>query len=184
MASTVKPDTVTSRLPQLLEKHESELISKWITEQLAAISTRRDLIKESDLRDESRRFLLTLRTAAQEGASLDISKPHWSAMRDFLTDLSRSRANLGFTQSETALFVFSLRPVLLDQIQAEFGHDVGQLAAVMRTVTDLLDKLGLFTVDTHLKAREQIIARQREEMIELSTPVVSLLEGVLAVPLI
>jgi rsbT co-antagonist protein RsbR len=184
VASSTKTDSHVTRLPEVLAKHSPDLLSKWIAEQLAAVSSRKDLIKETELREQSRQFLSALGKAVQSGTSFDAGRAEWSAIADFLTDLSRSRAAQGFTPSETALFVFSLRPVLLDQLQVEFGHDAALLGAEVRNVTVLLDKLGLFTVEAFVKSREQIIARQQKEMMELSTPVVSLFEGILAVPLI
>jgi len=174
----------SNRLPELLQKYEPELVSKWIAEQLASVSQRKDLIEDKELRQQSRQFLSILRTAAQTATGSDLADPAWAAMRDFLTDLSRSRAEQGFTESETALFVFSLRPVLLDQIQTACGNEAVLLADEIRAASALIDKLGLFTVEAAVKTREQIIARQQIEMMELSTPVVRLLEGILAVPLI
>ena len=101
-----------------------------------------------------------------------------------LADLSRSRAQLGFSPSETAIFIFSLKQPLFDRLRREFGNDAQGLADAVWSSTNLLDKLGLYTTEVHQKRREEVIARQQQELLELSTPVVELWDGILALPLI
>ena len=62
--------------------------------------------------------------------------------------------------------------------------DPAELGAETWTATVLLDRLGLFTTEVYQRSREEVIARQQQELLELSTPVVKLWEGVVAVPLI
>ena len=174
----------TNRLAALLEKHEATLLSRWMDRQLAASTVRRDLLDEKDLREESRRFLQLLSRAAQSGALTDIQGAAWADLRDMLTALSRSRARQGFSPSETAMFVFSLKEPLFDLVRAELGADVDAVARELWATSTVLDRLGLFTSEVHQTDREGIIRRQQEEMLELSTPVVQLWEGVLALPLI
>jgi rsbT co-antagonist protein RsbR len=184
MSTSTGTGSLASRLPAILQADESALTSQWVEEQLAAPTLRKDLMKEAELREQSRQFLTAFRGAAQRADLSDIRGPEWSAVRDVLTDLSRSRAAQGFTASETAAFIFSLRPILLDRLQQMYGSDIAGLAADLRVMSLVLDKLGLFTVEVFQKSREEIITRQQQEMMELSTPVVRLFEGVLAVPLI
>ena len=101
-----------------------------------------------------------------------------------LEEVSRSRAALGLTPSETATFVFSIKEPLFDLLQQKIGTDPGRLAHEIWTATTLIDRLGLYTVEASLKNREDIILRQQQELLELSTPVVRLWEGILALPLI
>jgi rsbT co-antagonist protein RsbR len=166
----------------LLSKYEGELFNEWVRAQMSA-STRSHLIDESELRNQSREFLGLMRTAAQTGTT-DIEAKPWEGVRHMLEDLSRSRARLGFTPSQTATFVFSLKEPLFQRIRAEYGTNPERLALATWTTTMLLDKLGLFTTEVHQKGREEVIARQQQEMLELSTPVVTLWDGVLALPLI
>jgi rsbT co-antagonist protein RsbR len=98
--------------------------------------------------------------------------------------MSRSRARRGFTPSDTALFVFSLKKPLFERLRQEFADDATALADEMWNATVLLDKLGLYTTEIYQKGRDEIIARQQQEMIELSTPVVELWTGIVALPLI
>lgn len=171
-------------LPEFLTRYEQELLAGWVGEQLSGATARRDLINEGELREQSRKLLTLFRAAAQSGNLEDLSRPEWAKVRDMLTDVSRSRALQGFTPSETASFVFSMRSPLLDLVQRELSNDAPSLAAIMRAGSLALDRMGLFTVEVFQKSREEIIGRQQQELLELSTPVVSLFEGVLALPLI
>jgi rsbT co-antagonist protein RsbR len=97
---------------------------------------------------------------------------------------SRARALQGFSPSETATFIFSLKQPLFRYIQQEQGRDPLQRAEEIWSMNMLLDKLGLYTTEVYQKSREEIIARQQQELLELSTPVVELWQGILALPLI
>src|SRR5262249_31124277 len=97
---------------------------------------------------------------------------------------SRSRGRQGFSPSETATFVFSMKKPLFELIRRECARDAEALARESWLATEMLDKLGLFTTEVYQKAREEVIQRQQQEMLELSTPVVKLWEGILALPLI
>jgi rsbT co-antagonist protein RsbR len=173
-----------SRLPQLLDRRESDILDQWIKAQLAAPHSRRTMVSDSELRDQAREFLGLLRTAAGKGSLDSIDGAAWQEVRHGLTDISRSRGARGFSASETATFVFSLKQPLFNALRDEYGVDAAGLADEIWKTSTLLDKLGLFTTEVYQKAREEIIARQQEEMLELSTPVVKLWDGVLALPMI
>jgi rsbT co-antagonist protein RsbR len=114
----------------------------------------------------------------------EISGRDWDEVRRALEDLSRSRARQGFSPSETAMFIFSMKNPLYRRLQREYGSDSDRLAAALMTVNQLLDRLGLYTTEVFQKGREEVISRQQQEMLELSTPVVELWDGILALPLI
>jgi rsbT co-antagonist protein RsbR len=115
---------------------------------------------------------------------MDVSSAAWSDVRDMLGGLSRTRARQGFTPTETATFVFALKQPLFVRLHREFGRDADALAEEIWAGTQLLDQLGLYTTEMFQKSREEVIARQQEEMLELSTPVVQLWQGILALPVI
>lgn len=173
-----------SKIPEILRRNESEILTDWLRQQLSSTSVRSGIIRENDLREQSRSLLSALREALDTGNLSDISGPAWSNVRDFLGEISRSRGRQGFTSSETAMFVLSLKLPLFARLRQEYGNDAAGLAAETWTATELLDKLALTSMETYQKTREEVIARQQQELLELSTPVVKLWDGVLALPLI
>jgi rsbT co-antagonist protein RsbR len=173
-----------SRIPSILHTYEEELIEEWIREQLASDTWRADLLTESELRKQSAEFLGALRQAAESDNLTDVMTPQWSEVRQILTYLSHSRVQQGFAPSETATFIFSLKQPLFTRLRQELEQDTDTLAKECWAATVLLDKLGLLTIEAYQTSREAIIGRQQEELLELSTPVVKLWDGILAVPLI
>ena len=172
-----------SILSRVLERHGDALVAEWVKEQLGA-SSRAGAISEPELRQQCAEFLRLLRDAVAAGAPPDLRRPEWEPMRDLLEGLSRSRSAQGFTPSETATFVFSAKRPLFARIRAEAGQSAEVLAEEVWSATAILDGLGLHTAEAFLKAREATIARQQEEMLELSTPVVKLWDGIVALPMI
>src|SRR5215216_2158997 len=173
-----------SKISDILQHHEEELLEAWVQEQLASYTRRPDLISDFELRQQSAEFLRAFRQASQSGDVIDIRNPQWDEVRENLTDISRARTQQGFTASETATFVFSLKQPLFARLRQELEKNPDALAEENWAATVLLDKLGLFTTEVYQQTREAVIARQQQELMELSTPVVKLWEGILALPLI
>ncbi|RJP73309.1 MAG: STAS domain-containing protein [Candidatus Abyssobacteria bacterium SURF_17] len=172
-----------SKIPLILQKYHKALIEDWIKEQLASTTLRPDLMSKTDLRQQSAKFLAVLREATQDGDLNDITSPAWASVREALKDISHSRAERGYTSTETAIFVFSIKRPLFSFLRREVkGED--SLADEMWLATALIDKLGLYTVEAYQSMREKVILRQQSEIAELSTPVVEFWDGVLGVPLI
>ena len=169
-------------LADVLVKHEATILDEWI-KQMSGATRRADLIKDADLRTQCSRFIKLLRQGVESGNS-DLQTSAWQPVRDQLAEVSRSRAQQGFTPTETATFVLSAKKPLFTLLRDQMGNDAGALAAELWTTTELIDSLGLFTTEMYLKTREEIIRRQQEEMLELSTPVVKLWDGILALPVI
>lgn len=166
----------------LIDKHHDALLAEWITSQRSA--TRGRLQRDTNTQDQSRQFLHELRHAAMRARSDDIAGPDWAPVCDLLEDISRARANDGFSPSETATFVFSLKEPLFGLLRRELANDPTLLGEATWFATTLLDQLGLYTIECYQKTREDIIGRQQQELLELSTPVVELWDGILALPLI
>jgi rsbT co-antagonist protein RsbR len=171
-----------TRLPEIINHHESDLLKEWLRLQIQVLSGRN--VSESQLNSESRILLSGIRDAVMRGSATDILGSEWSQVRAVLGDLSRQRALNGFSPSETATFVFSLKQPLFSRINSEYEHDAKGLAEEIWVATTLLDKLGLYTTEIYQKSREEVIARQQQELLELSTPVVELWHAILALPLI
>jgi rsbT co-antagonist protein RsbR len=175
---------VGSRVVEILDKHERDLLTEWVDRQLKAPGFRRDLIQDADVREQSREFLRRVRDAAARSGIDDVGTIAWEPVREQLHTLSVERARQGFAPSDTAMFVFSLKEPLFARLRHEIGMDAGALADETWAANLLLDRLGLFTTEVYQQGREELINRQNEEMLELSTPVVQLWEGILALPLI
>lgn len=165
-----------------IRKREESILKDWVADQLNALTRRRDLLKEHELREDSKRFLALFVEALAD--TTDSVTPAWKPVKELLTELSRSRALQGFTPSETAMFVFSLKRPLFDVIQQRSGQDPKGMSQDIWTMTTLLDLLGLHTTEAFQQSREEVIRRQQEELMELSTPVVQLWDDILALPLI
>jgi rsbT co-antagonist protein RsbR len=166
-----------------LKKNRAELLSDWVKQQLAATSMRQDLIKEDELRAQSTDFLERFVTAAGSGEFENVKSSSWRPVTEFLSELSRVRGRMGFSPTETAGFIFSLKQPIFARLRSEV-KDPEQLLDASLQATTVLDQLGLLTTEVHQQAREEVIRRQQEEMLELSTPVVKMWDGVVAVPLI
>jgi rsbT co-antagonist protein RsbR len=171
-------------LQQVLAKSQKELLAEWLQAQLAAETSRSDLMKESELREQAREFLALIQEAARAGDVRNVAAVAWNPVKEFLGVISRSRALQGFSPAETATFVFSLKKPLVARLRTEVGGDAQLLADEMWAVTEMLDQLGLYTTEMYQKSREEVITRQQQELLELSTPVVKLWDDILALPLI
>ncbi|HEU0054434.1 MAG TPA: STAS domain-containing protein [Longimicrobium sp.] len=174
----------SSVIPALVADNEDRLLEEWLRAQLSASTLRRDLLSDVDLRRQSAEFLSLFRVAVQQpGALEEPTSPAWTGVRDLLSSFSRDRSLRGFSPGETATFVFSFKQPLFSLLR-EHVADAGALGDEVWTATRLLDALGVYTAEVFQKSREEVIARQQQELLELSTPVVKVWEGVVAVPLI
>jgi rsbT co-antagonist protein RsbR len=173
------------RLSAALQQNEGALLTEWLKEQTSAGTLRPDLMKESELREQSGNFLPRLREAVATSTNLtDIQQPNWRGVRDLLEEISRSRALQGFTTTETATFVLSLKQPLFTRLRKLHEGQSDVLFEDVWNATVMLDKLGLYTAEVFQKARENVISRQQDEMFELSSPVVELWKGIIGLPLI
>ena len=170
-------------LEQVLRDDESLVLQEWLDAQTAARGMRSELLTRQELRDQSSRFLKGFREALA-GGGVDTSGAAYAEIRQQLDELSLARARQGYTPTETAMFIFSLKQPIFSRLREKYLGDPQALADSTWEATLLLDHLGLYTMEAYQKGREQVIVRQQEEMLELSTPVITLWKGVLALPLI
>src|SRR5262245_23648453 len=138
-----------SRIAGIVREHEFEILAEWTNRQKESISTRRDLMNESELQRQSRDFLNAF-VAGANGSIDDIHAPAWRPALELLGRISESRAVQGFSPSETATFVFSLKQPLFTQFRKSVS-DVNILADETWTATQLLDSLGLYTMEVFQK---------------------------------
>lgn len=169
-----------SAFQEVIRSNEAVILSGWISE-LASSTRRSDLMKDADLKSQASDLLRLFTEAAQ--SSSDVQSDAFTSTRDFLKDVAKSRMEQGFTPAETALFVLSLKQPVFNALRGAVKNS-DDLIEEIWTSGNLLDKLAMLTVTSAVGFREQTILRQQEEMLELSTPVVKLWDGVLALPLI
>jgi rsbT co-antagonist protein RsbR len=168
---------------RLIDSHSPQLLRDWLAYQQREAKyggTQR----EAETAELARRFLDQLRTSAQIAQSDDVETTEWRPIRELLEDLSRDRAVQGFSPTETATFIFSLKEPLFALLREELRDDAERLVRETWTTSRLIDRLGLYTIECYARTREEVIRRQQQELLELSTPVVELWEGILALPLI
>ncbi|HTI82031.1 MAG TPA: STAS domain-containing protein [Acetobacteraceae bacterium] len=167
----------------LIDQHYQRLVSEWLAclKRDAGIGGAQ---REAEVAKLAKRFLEELRQCATVARSDEIQGSEWAPVREFLDDLSRTRVHQGFSASETAIFVFSLKEPLFELLRREIGKNTDDLTREVWTTSRLIDNLGLYTIESYSRTREEVINRQQQELLELSTPVVELWDGVLALPLI
>jgi rsbT co-antagonist protein RsbR len=174
-----KSDTV---LTEALSREQEDLLRAWISHQTTAGGVKK-YASGSQLHDQSSRFLKGLASASSHGDT-NIKSDAYKPLREVIEEVSTERARQGYSPSETATFVFSLKEPLFTRLRTRLDGDPAVLADAMWKATRLLDELGLYTTEVYQKGREQIIVKQQEEMLELSTPVITLWDGILALPVI
>ena len=168
----------------VLKKYNKEIQSAWAKDLAGTLPSGKGRISAAELEQQTTEFLQLLTAAAERSRGGDITAAEFRPIREFLEGVSRSRALQGFTADETATFIFSFKKPLFDKLRTESGKDADRLADEIWLATTLLDSLGMHTIKTFQKSREEVINRQQREMLELSTPVVKLWEGILALPMI
>jgi rsbT co-antagonist protein RsbR len=174
---------ISNRISTLIAQQQAVIQADWAAN-LKALMVRSDASSEEQLKRHCGQFLSLLAQATASGGTDDIDDRAWDEVRDLLTEISAARAKQGSTPSETATFIFSLKQSLFNAMREAMGKDPEALATALWSISTLLDKLGLFTIEVFQKSRDQIIVRQQQELLELSTPVVKLWQDILALPLI
>ncbi len=167
----------------LVSSNEQTILPEWLDLQKKSGTVQTGRITEAELASQSRNFLHLLRDGLAKGGN-DAANAAYVPVKDLLGELSRSRALQGFSPSETATFIFSLKQPLFSVLNRDKALSPVQVAELTWAVTLLLDELGLYTLEVFVKSREEVILRQQREIAELSTPVVKLWDGVLALPVI
>jgi rsbT co-antagonist protein RsbR len=167
----------------ILQKHQAQVQSAWLEELTAGSANSGGRVARDALHRQAGDFLNAFNQALRSGRTDAIDAPEWADTRAFLDELSEQRANAGFSSEETATFIFSLKRPLFAALR-DSVPDPRQFAEDVWETTVLLDALGLHTVKAFQRAREEVIVRQQQDLLELSTPVVKLWKGILALPMI
>ncbi|RZT82088.1 rsbT co-antagonist protein RsbR [Micromonospora violae] len=167
----------SGRLAALLSGQDERVTTRW-TE--IVTSSLRGRLSQAELRRQVQDLHRAIVTTSEQGV-IDLSADSAAELRAALSELSRGRARQGFSATETTISIFALKDVLAELMQEAGGADALHDYVAF---SKLVDELGLFTFETFVRTRESLIADQAEQLLELSTPVVKLWEGVVAVPLV
>jgi rsbT co-antagonist protein RsbR len=171
-------------LTSVLESQRASILAGWLKYLEQSLGSGKGRVSAEDLKKQASQFLALLTSTAQANDVGDVGGEGWQPVRAFLEELSRQRVLAGFSSDETATFIFSLKRPVFEALKQEAGSDAEKLANQTWAATELLDKLGLHTVKAFQTTREEVIGRQQTELLELSTPVVKLWDGILALPMI
>jgi rsbT co-antagonist protein RsbR len=171
-------------MPLILQSDTEQILADWLAQLQSDSSFSRERVASAELRSQADTMVRLLQSATEQGESESISGKHWEPVLHFLQQLSQTRAVQGFSVEATAHFVFSLKKPLFAAIRRKFARDTDAMADETWKASELIDRLGMTTVNAFIVGREQVIRRQQEELLELSTPVVKVWDGVLALPMI
>ncbi len=172
-----------SQLAEIISRHQDQIRKDWI-EGMTKSLQRSDLMSKVELEEQSGALLNAVVQGAKSSEATDLSGPGWATAKQLVQEISASRARQGFTPSETATFVLSLKQPLFVRLRQELTKNQDELFTAIWSATQLIDRLALLTTEAYMVTREEIIARQQHEVLELSTPVVKLWDGILALPII
>jgi rsbT co-antagonist protein RsbR len=171
-------------LSQLIKGHQQDLQASWVANIKQAGGDGGGRIKDAELQTQCRNFLRALSELGSVGPAPDIEAEEFAPIRDLLADVSRSRAAQGFSPRETASFCFALKEPIFSLVNQQLGKSPAVAAREILASSLLIDQFGLYAMELYQKSREEVILRQQQEIAELSTPVVELWDGILALPLI
>ena len=178
--------TTASHFPlivELLRQQGSAIRTEWEAQlDIDTLGSRK--VRKDEQGKQCDDFLSVFTSAISGDAPGNIDHRSWNEVREVLDHISSSRAKGGATPSETATFIFSLKQPIFAVLRAGLADRPDVLTSAYWAVSTVLDHLGLYTVEVFQRSRDQIVARQQQELLELSTPVITLWEGVVALPLI
>lgn len=173
-----------AEIAKSLQKRKKKILEDWMTQQLANTGLREDLMSNDELREQSNELLDVLLRSMTDKNLTDVDAADFEQVHEILSGISISRARQGFSPRETGAYVFSLKDALFNGLQEELEDDPKAMADALIRVNKLMDSLGIVTFETFIKGREEVILRQTDEINEISTPVIRVWDGILALPII
>jgi rsbT co-antagonist protein RsbR len=172
-----------SKLGEIISQNEEHIRVDWMKHMAGSIQ-RPDLMSKAELEEQGRALLNAIGRGTSSSDPDNPASPAWTAARELLQDISSTRARQGFAATETATFVLSLKQPLFNVIRRELSGNQNEMFDMIWACSQLLDRLALITAENFMAVREELISRQQQELLELSTPVVKLWDGILALPII
>ena len=168
---------------KIFQRKRKQILESWMKLQMADESLREDLISNEELRGQSEELLNALFDNLNDTNVDDVQHADFETVVDILSGISISRAKQGFSPRETGVFIFSLKDALVGTLQQEL-KDPQELFNQTQKINKLIDSFGVSTFETFIKGREEVIYRQTDEISEISTPVIRVWDGILALPII
>ena len=169
---------------KMLQKKKKQIIDLWMKNQLADDMLREDLMSNDELRSQSEELVDALLKKLTDENLANIDSADFEEVYEILGGISIMRARQGFSPRETGTYIFSLKDALLEILQQEYKGDLQALYNATLKVNKLIDSFGIVTFETFIKGREEVILRQTDEITEISTPVIRVWDGILALPII
>lgn len=171
-------------ISKLLQKRRKQILEQWMNNQLGDEGLRDDLMSNEELRGQSEELLDVFTKTVNDRNIADPQSSEFDPVLEILSGISISRARQGFSPRETGVYVFSLKDAILQVLQDEIKNDPATLYNLTLKVGRLIDSFGVTTFETFIKGREEVILRQTDEIAEISTPVIKVWDGILALPII
>jgi rsbT co-antagonist protein RsbR len=172
-----------NELAEIITKNEAKIRAEWIENMSKAVQ-RTDLMSKIELDEQCGALLNAIVSGVKTSGPTEIASAGWNQARDLLQEISVSRARQGFSPVDVATFVLSLKQPLFGSIRSSLSGNQDKMFDTVWSATELLDRLALVTSEAYMAAKEELISRQQQELMELSTPVVKLWDGILALPII
>lgn len=169
---------------EILKKSQDRILKNWIEKQFNAQGLNDELISSEEIKEQSGEILTSLLRNLNEQNIGNIDAPEFDEVIEALSDISISRAKLGFSPKETGVFVNGLKNSILDVLEVELSAQPAALFAATKDIYNLFDNFSIITFETFIRGREEVIIRQTDEISEISTPVIRVWESILALPII
>ncbi|MCW3075797.1 MAG: positive regulator of sigma-B [Bacteroidetes bacterium] len=168
---------------KIFQKKKAAILEKWLTLQLEEDGLREDLMSNADLRIQSEELLSSLIDNLSDSNIDQPQSSDFETVIEILSSISISRAKQGYTPRETGSFIYSLKEALLKTLSEEM-KDPAALYKQSMTINKTMDSFAIATFETFIKGREEVILRQTDEITEISTPVIQVWDGIVALPII
>jgi rsbT co-antagonist protein RsbR len=175
---------MTDSIAQIIKRKKNQLLELWIQKQLQSASLRDDLMTNDELRLQSEELVNVFAQTLTNDNIDQTESADFDEVFEMLSTISMSRARQGFSPRETGLYIFSLKEAIFDLLQQETDVDPRELFITSLRISRLMDSFGVATFETFIKGREEVIFRQTEEISDISTPVIQVWDGILALPII
>jgi rsbT co-antagonist protein RsbR len=169
---------------EILRKSHSVILEKWIDSQSNIMTYNDDLISSQEIREQAEELLSAFLKNLNVDNAGNGDAPEFDEVVEALSDLSISRAKLGFSPKETGVFVNGMKNAIMDTLEAGMAAAPAELYAATKQLHTLFDNFNIVTFETFIRGREEVIIRQTDEISEISTPVIRVWEGILALPII